>query len=357
MTETPTKRAFAPTPTFAYPTPIVSQWTSSLKQEVTPSFSLPPGATSAALTFDQLKSAYTHENIVKDLGKLGADDPHKQSSLAYANLRENRSARRHLAGLNLARGHIYGVRAFGPKHWYDNKPSLARRLKTQAQRRQLRMGLKSSLEFLNQLRMGDLRTTLNGGDAAALSHIPQDYRATVAEFREKLSLASPRHILKLFAPEKLDAISNILDGIEALADFNQRLARHLALQPALEPIHHVLCDILRSRLDFATVTSRCPLNIATEALRHRCSTPDDDAVTFDRQAPQTRNYDQRRRGIKSNQATRTQATGGARNRIKNCCHFFQNDNCVRRQCSYRHICNACGSSEHGYNKCPNNEEV
>ena len=78
----------------------------SLRQEVSPSFSLPPGVTSAALTFDQLKSAYTHENIVKDLGKLGAEDPHKQSSLAYANLRENRSARRHLAGLNLARGHI-----------------------------------------------------------------------------------------------------------------------------------------------------------------------------------------------------------------------------------------------------------
>ena len=132
--------------------------------------------------------------------------------------------------------------------------------------------------------MGDLRTTFEGGDAAALSQIPQDLKATVGEFREKLSLASPRHILMLFAPEKLDAISNILEGIEALADFNQRLGKHLALQSALEPIHHVLCDILRSRLDFASVTSRCPLNIATEAMRHQCSTPDDDAVTFERQA-------------------------------------------------------------------------
>ena len=323
---------------------------------MTPSFSLPPGATSAALTFDQLKSAYTHENIVKDLGKLGAEDPYKQSSLAYANLRENRSARRHLAGLNLARGHIYGVRAFGPKHWYDDKPLLARRLKTQAQRRQLRLGLKSSFEFLNQLRMGDLRSTLDGGDAAALFHIPQDFSATVAEYKEKLSLASPRHILKLFAPEKLDAISNILDGIEALADFNQRLGKHLALQPALEPIHHVLCDILRSRLDFASVTSRCPLNIATEAMRHQCSTPDNDAQTFEKQAPHTRNSYQRRGGNKYNQATQAQATGGARNRIKNCCFFFQKGSCVRQQCAYRHVCNGCSSSDHGYNKCPNNDD-
>ena len=101
---------------YPFPTPIASQWVTSLKNELAPVQSLPPGLSSPAVSFEQLKSAYTHQNIVKDLGKLGAEDPHKQSSLAYANLRENRSARRHLAGLNLARGHIYGVRAFGPKH-------------------------------------------------------------------------------------------------------------------------------------------------------------------------------------------------------------------------------------------------
>ena len=292
--------------------------------------------------------------MVKDLGKLGAEDPHKQSSLAYANLRENRSARRHLARLNLARGHLYGVRAFGPKIWYDNKPALARRLKTQAHRRQLRLGLKSAFEFLNQLRIGDLRTTLDGGDDAALSHIPQDFKATAGEFRNKLSLASPRHILMLFAPQKMEAISNILDGIEALADFNQQLAKHLALQPALEPIHNVLCDILRSRLDFASVTSRCPLNIATEALRHQCSTPDNDAVTFGKPTPAARQDTtlQRRRGNKPYQASRTPATGGTRNQIKNCCFYFQKDACSRQQCAYRHICDSCGSLDHGSLNCP-----
>ena len=84
----------------------------------------------------------------------------------------------------------------------------------------------------------------------------------------------------LFAPDKMNAISNILDGIESLADFNQRLGKHLALQPALEPIHSVLCDLLRLGLYFAASTARCPLNIATEAMRHQCSTPDNDAVTF-----------------------------------------------------------------------------
>ena len=116
MAETPADQRFATAVNFPFPTPIASQWTTSLRDELAPAHTLPPGVTSAAISFEQLKSAYTHQNIVKDLGKLGAEDPHKQSSLAYANLRENRSSRRHLAGLNLARGHVYGVRTFGPKH-------------------------------------------------------------------------------------------------------------------------------------------------------------------------------------------------------------------------------------------------
>ena len=163
----------------------------------------------------------------------------------------------------------------------------------------------------------------------------------------------------LFAPEKMDAISNILDGVESLADFNQRLGKHMALQPALEPIHNVLCDILRSRLDFASATSRCPLNIATEAMRHQCSSPDDDAVIFEKPAQGARNNSsyQRRRGNKTYQAARTPATGGARNKIKNCCHFFQKDACSRAQCAYRHICDSCGSLDHGSNVCPNNNNT
>ena len=35
-----------------------------------------PGVMHPSVSFAQLKSAYTHENIIRDLGKLGADDPH-----------------------------------------------------------------------------------------------------------------------------------------------------------------------------------------------------------------------------------------------------------------------------------------
>ena len=81
-------------------------------------------------------------------------------------------------------------------------------------------------------------------------------------------------------PHKATAIVQIMNGIESLADFNQRLGRRMASQPALEPIHAVLCDMLRSGTDFATNTRRNPLGIATQAVRQVCSTPDDDATVF-----------------------------------------------------------------------------
>ena len=110
-----TQLQYNPSANLAYPTPIASQWTATLKDILSPSHTL-PGVTPTSLSFDQMKSVYTHQNILQDLGKLGSEDPHKQSSLAYANLREIRAARRHLASLHLARGHVYGIRAFGPKH-------------------------------------------------------------------------------------------------------------------------------------------------------------------------------------------------------------------------------------------------
>ena len=228
-------------------------------------------------SFAEFRRTYAHDPYIDNLGKFKSYDPKRQSRLALANLRENRAARRDLAALHAARSHLYGERDFGSKTWYSDKPGIARRLKTQTQRRQFRMGLKTNLEFFNQLRIGDLRTAFTQGDPTVFGSVPATALGSVTQFREILALTPPIDILKLFVPHKATAIVQILNGIESLADFNQRLGRHMASQPALEPIQAVLCDMLRSETDFATTTKRNPLGIATQAVRHTCSTPDDDA--------------------------------------------------------------------------------
>ena len=104
-------------------------------------------------------------NDISNISKFKPDNSKRATQLAYANLRQNRSARRDLAALHAARSHIYGEREFGLKAWYSDKPGIARRLKTQNQRRQFRLGLVSAFKFFNQLRIGDLRATLTDGDA------------------------------------------------------------------------------------------------------------------------------------------------------------------------------------------------
>ena len=163
--------------------------------------------------------------------------------------------------------------------------------------------------------------------------------------------------MTLFEPHKATAIVHILDGIESLADLNQRLGRHMASQPALEPIQAVLCDMLRSGTDFATETKHNPLGIATQAIRHVCSTPDDDATVF---KPRT--------GRKTTQSSTSTAAGYKRpsyerssgaiatkpgQRHKNYCFNFQTNTCTysTQECRYKHICSQCGAADHGYTDC------
>ena len=219
------------------------------------------------------------------------------------------------------------------------------------------MGLKTNFEFFNQLRIGDLRTALTQGDPTIFDSIPANAPGTVAQFRELLALTPPVDILKLFVPHKATAIVQILNGIESLADFNQRLGRHMASQPALEPIQAVLCDMLRSGSDFDTDAKRNPLGIATQAVRHVCSTPDDDATVFKPRASR-----------KTAQASTATAAGTRRflydrssnanvtkpgQRYKNYCFNFQLNTCTysTQECRYKHICSQCGAADHGYTDC------
>ena len=101
---------------FRFPTPIASQWTAAIKDAAFGQRSAIPGGDAANISFARLKATYAHDNLLNELGKQGSQDPHKQSKLAFANLKENRAARRNLAALNQARAYAYGPGLLDPKH-------------------------------------------------------------------------------------------------------------------------------------------------------------------------------------------------------------------------------------------------
>ena len=303
-------------------------------------------------TFAQLRATYATERYVNNLGKFNSDDPKRQSRLALANLRENRAARRDLAALHAARSHRYGDREFGSKNWYSDKGGVARRLKSQTHRRQFRLGLKANMEFFNQLRIGDLRTALSEGDSTILGNLPANTKATVAQFREFFALTPAIDVLKLFVPHKAEALARILGGIESLADFNQRLCRHLAAHSALEPVHAVLCDMLRSGTEFSSAINKAPLAVSTQAVQHMCTTPDCDASIFPKGGGQRPAYSAAtdKRQVKARFGRTGSGGGGAR--LKNCCFGYQVGTCSRLACIFRHVCDNCGTTGHGSSSCP-----
>ena len=118
-----------------------------------PQFSIPG-------TFAQLCGDLTNDNFILALGRLSIDDPARLDRLALANLRENKRARNSLSALHSAHICLFGARQLGDRKWYADKPGIAARLKSQAQRRQFRLGVVANLAFYNKLNLYDLHSLM-----------------------------------------------------------------------------------------------------------------------------------------------------------------------------------------------------
>ena len=102
--------------TYPHPTPIYSQWTANIQQAAAITNTGDSGVGHLEPTFAQLRATYAQDQYVNNLAKFNSEDPKRQSRLAFANLRENRAARRDLVALHTARAHAYGERDFGQKN-------------------------------------------------------------------------------------------------------------------------------------------------------------------------------------------------------------------------------------------------
>ena len=58
----------------------------------------------------------------------------------------------------------YGHAQFGPTYWYKEGPNLASKLKNQSDRRKFRQGLRSDVDFVNQLNLINLNSLMINGD-------------------------------------------------------------------------------------------------------------------------------------------------------------------------------------------------
>ena len=296
-----------------------------------PQFSIPE-------TFAQLRGDLTNDSFISALGRFAVDDPARLDRLALANLRENKRARNSLSALHSARTCLFGARQLGNRKWYADKPGIAARLKSQAQRRQFRLGLVANLAFYNKLNLHDLQSLMQSGDPSGLAALSGSSQLTIPELRSIAVRASPFDLLRVITPEKAATLTATLHHISALSDYVQSLCGYLAANEALEPAHEVICRLLRTGADFERANRSNPIHVATAAVASLCHTQDVDGV-LEKATTQSSKPFQRRN-------SKTASLRDARF-PQGFCFNFQRGNCPRSRCSFRHACGICKSSDHG----------
>ena len=284
-------------------------------------------------SFAQLRDDLTNDNFLSALGKFAVDDPARLDRLSLANLRENKRARNNLAALNAARTCLFGARQMGSRNWYKDTPGIASRLKTQAQRRQFRLGLIANLAFYNKLNISDLCSIFGSGNSSGFASMSATTPISIPALRSATAASSPYDVLRVLAPEKAGLLEATIRQISALADYVQSLCSHLAANEALEPAHAVICKLLRTGADFEGAVASRPIHVAAAAMAPLCPHPDVDGVLQRRPSATL----VRRRPLQFIQ--------------RGYCFAFQNGACTNRSCHYRHVCSRCRRPGHGMRNC------
>ena len=244
-------------------------------------------------------------------------------------------ARSRIENLHAARAHKYGHAHFGPKYWYKESLNLAKKWRSQDDRRKFRAGLKGLVDFLNQLNIMDLEKLLNNGEPEGFNLLKIPGPMSPETFCSCLKSTPPIKMIEFINKRKATDILELVGKISSLAHFSQSMADYFARDDALEPALAVVCEVLRTNQDVGGVLEKRAatfMSLAQPYDKHR-SAADRDAT-----------------GRKN---TGKYATAGPSARRRGLCFAFQTNDCKSRNCTYKHECRRCGSSSHGEMRCDN----
>ena len=297
--------------------------------------------------FDSNENRYNSKSFEANLIKTILDNPHPDTydgQCVYAKLQKNPNLRKSLASLNTARAYLYGSRAFGLKSWYKESFDVFRGLRSNAERRKFRFGLKSNIDFLIQLDVQNLKTCLldkNFEPENAL-HNPPSRGLSDGSFLDTLQNVNALRCSKM---------CNILNRISDNLNFTQSLSEYFANDDMLEPALMFVTEALRKGPNLQI--SLHGGSVASNAMiyRHRASPRDHDKSNTARTSPSTPPKELRRQKSQQNSFR-----GQNSRKFKfGFCFKFQHDNvCKDSDCPYKHICDICDSTEHGNRSCPEN---
>ena len=128
----------------------------------------------------------------------------------YKKLKGDPLARSRIEHLHAARAHKYGHAHFGPKYLFKESVNVAKKLKSQAERRKFRAGLKGLVDFLNQLNIMDFQKLLQCGDSEGFKVLKMPGPIKPETMCEILKNVPPLKLIECINKQKAEDIQNLL---------------------------------------------------------------------------------------------------------------------------------------------------
>ena len=271
-----------------------------------------------------------------DSANPGRNDEAEISEKWFNKLKKDPLARSRLENIHSARAFKHGFSHLGSRFWYKEKDNLAKKLKTQSDRRKFRMGLKADVDFLNQFNMLDLDDLLKKGNSDSLKLLKMGEPVMPAIVFHYLKDVPPIKILELVNSRKAADILTLVRRISSMAHFCQSMADYFAHDDALEPALAVVCEILRNKEDAGAVMEKRATTFLGMAQAYQKL-----------RSPQDRDVSQTRRSNPKNY----QKTAASSPTTGFCFRFQKRDSCRFDNCLFIHKCSRCGSRKHGASNC------
>ena len=245
----------------------------------------------------------------------------------YNKLLNDPVARSQLENLHAARAYKYGYAQFGPKFWYKESKNIAKKFKSQEDRRKFRIGLKGLVDFINQLNIMDLEKLFDMGEPEGFKLLKIPTPVSPETFCKYLEHVPPLKLIEFVNQKKAEKIRKAVKKISSLAHFSQSMADYFARDDALEPALAVICEGLRSTEDIGGLMEKKAASFLSWAQPY-----------------------EKERSREDHDATSLKKISKTANQ-KLPCFNFQRGKCYFEKCIYKHKCEECNSRNHGAYKC------
>ena len=291
------------------------------------------------------------EKILSLLDSSDRADELYASQKVFKKLLNDPSARSKLESLHTARSFKFGAAQFGNKNWYKEARLVSNKLKSQADRRKFRQGLKGDVEFINYLNIKNLEDLLAAGDSTALKLLNLDESMKPSELFLVLRKVPLIKMLKLWNAKKADELSAAIQKISDALHFCQSMSDFFAHDDALEPALAVVCDVLRSDPNIGSQLRKSKGSFLSLAQCYQKQRSPNDK---DFEAPKNLATRSRRSSGKFRSAKRPRANLSPPYKLGLCFDFQEENSCDSQPCRYTHECAKCSSQHHGEFSCPEN---